>query len=160
MEKQALGYKSNKMLFLFLLLFIIDFALVIFILYEYFKDKELLILICDILFAVILIPFGYNVFKTILKPFVIIEYDDKGLYINYSKKDVLFIQFKDIFEVDKINLKAKYKEYKSGFIIIKTKEKKYKIGILQNVNEVYKFISKRISWRENITTYIKSEHLK
>ena len=71
---------------------------------------------------------------------VIIEYDKKGIYLNFRKNKTVYLLYKNISNVYVEEISDKAHTYKFGFLHIYTFEKKYKIGIMNNVKEVEEYI--------------------
>lgn len=152
MNKKQLGFKSYKWFMTgILLLMLILFLLSLFIFSLIMKEYKVLILI-----ILVLIPLGiyfiYDYHNMFSLPKVVIEYDESGVYLNYRKNKTIYLLFKDIESVEErkylIHRKFRSSYFTSyGFIIIQTKDKKYKIGCIRYVNVSKKFIYKRIEWK-------------
>ena len=74
--------------------------------------------------------------------------DENGVYLNFNRSKTVYILFKDIDNVFSNEISAMHgKIYKFGNLKIKTKDKAYKIGIMNDVDEVQKYIYSKIAWK-------------
>ena len=69
----------------------------------------------------------YILSKAFIRPKNIIQVDEKGLYLNFSKNRIVYILFRDIENVYGDRISALRAIYKFGTLHIQTKDKKYKI---------------------------------
>ena len=84
--KTPLGEKSVKFIVLESLVFFPSLIAVILCIIGYIKTAEIEFILLSILLMLILIFLGFILFATLVKPKIIIEYDNSGIYLNYSKK--------------------------------------------------------------------------
>lgn len=153
-KKSILATKAYKYIYLHLMGIglILIFLIPIISLYihckgDYIDDRE------DIMIIMMVILGGFILFSLIkiilflLKPKNIIEQDSYGIYLNYTKRKAVYILSKDIENVSRENIKSRYHTFDFGNIIIETKYKKYKIGVINNVNEIEKIIYSLIRYK-------------
>ena len=146
-NKKQLGEKSIKFIILesigiLISLIMITICIILYINYEAI-ESILLALLSFILFIIT----SYLTINTIIKPKYIIEYDESGVYLNYTKKKSIYILFKDIENITETIPFSKYIKYSFGSIRIITKNKKYKIGIIKDIKVVKKYLYSRIAYK-------------
>ena len=84
--KTPLGEKSVKFIVLESLVFFPSLIAVILCIIGYIKTAEIEFILLCIFVLIILIFLGNIMFCTLVKPKIVIEYDNSGIYLNYSKK--------------------------------------------------------------------------
>ena len=77
---------------------------------------------------------GYLAFSNIKNPNEMLYYDEDGIYLNYKNNE--FIAFKDMLYIKQKHARSKYHTYEFGHIEITTKTKKYKIGVIDDIDNV------------------------
>lgn len=77
---------------------------------------------------------GYLAFSNIKNPNEMLYFDEDGIYLNYKNNE--FIAFKDILYIKQKHARSKYHTYEYGHIEITTKTKKYKIGVIDDIDNV------------------------
>ena len=77
---------------------------------------------------------GYLAFSNIKNPYEMLYYDEEGIYLNYKKNE--FIAFKDILYVKQKHSHSRYHTHEYGHIEIMTKDTKYKIGVIDDIDNV------------------------
>lgn len=146
-KKQPLGEKSYKYIILQIigsLILLLSEVLCIFALIDTLVYSFIIFII--LIFILIIISIYLSI-KTIIKPKYIVEYDESGIYLNYTKNKTIYILIRDIEYIKKRNTKARYYIYSFGNLIIKTKTKKYKIGVIKNLKETRDYIYSRIAYK-------------
>lgn len=145
--KQNLGFKSYKFLCLyftssifFLLFFILSISSIV-------KEFDKLLLIALFISGGFFFAFFICCFIQLIRPKVIIEYDEVGIYLNYTRKKSIYIMFRDIESVMGVKAQSRGIQYKFGHLVIYTKNKKYRIGIICDVKDSEKYIHKRILYK-------------
>ena len=146
MDKKPLAEKSIKFIVSEAMGIIVCVSLAVLTFFAFFNTGEILGLICGILFSVIAIVAIFLVFSTALKPKVVIEQDNYGIYLNYIKKSI-YLRYRDIDSVFAWRAKGRNIRYSFGTLYIKTKDKKYHIGIVKDVEKVKKIIEQKIAWK-------------
>lgn len=146
-KKQPLGEKSYKYIILQLIGSLILLLSEILCIFAFIDSLEYSFIIFIILIFILLLISGYLSIQTIIKPKYIVEYDESGIYLNYTKNKTIYILIKDIEYIEKRNTKARYHSYSFGNLIIKTKTKKYKIGVIKNLKETRDYIYSRIAYK-------------
>ena len=115
--------------------------------FAFIDSLEYSFIIFIILIFILLLISGYLSIQTIIKPKYIVEYDEIGIYLNYTKNKTIYILIRDIEYIEKRNTKARYHSYSFGNLIIKTKTKKYKIGVIKNLKETRDYIYSCIAYK-------------
>ena len=87
-----------------------------------------------LIFGGVSIYFFYTVISTLKKPKVIIEYNDYGIYLNHLKG--LFIPYESIIKCKVRHARSKHHVHHYGDIIIETENETYKVGVIDEVDEV------------------------
>ena len=146
-KKQPLGEKSYKYIILQLIGSLILLLSEILCIFAFIDSLEYSFIIFIILIFILLLISGYLSIQTIIKPKYIVEYDESGIYLNYTKNKTIYILIRDIEYIEKRNTKARYHSYSFGNLIIKTKTKKYKIGVIKNLKETRDYIYSRIAYK-------------
>lgn len=77
---------------------------------------------------------GYLAFSNIKNPYEMLYYDENGIYLNYKNNE--FIAFKDILYIKQKHSRSRYHTYEYGHIEIKTKDSKFKIGVIDDIDNV------------------------
>ena len=144
-NKKQLGEKSIKFVILEFIVILISLMSVIICLVLYINYEVIESILLALLSFILFIITSYLAINTIIKPKYIIEYDDSGVYLNYTKKKSTYILFKDIENIIETIPFSKYLKYSFGSISIITKNKKYKIGIIKNIKVVKKYLYSRIA---------------
>lgn len=145
--KTPLAEKSIKFIVLELIGFIFCFSIMILLIIKYFQTSYIEFFIFGIIFIVLFMISGYLTINTLIKPRIVIEYDASGIYLHYSKKRTVYILIKDIENVKASISYARFIAYSFGILIVQTKTKKYKIGIIKDVQKVEKYIYSRIAYK-------------
>ena len=146
-EKIVLATRANKYIFLMMYGIQIFTAIIMLMVYLYIDTKEDVAIIFIILFGGFFIFFSYEIMNTLIKPKNVIEHDEYGIYLNYSKKKIIYILVKDIDDVLAEKVKSRYKTYSFGKLTIWTKNKKYKIGVINEVEKAESYIKSRIAYK-------------
>lgn len=146
-KKQPLGEKSYKYIILQLIGSLILLLSEILCIFAFIDSLEYSFIIFIILIFILLLISGYLSIQTIIKPKYIVEYDESGIYLNYTKNKTIYILIRDIEYIEKRNTKARYHSYSFGNLIFKTKTKKYKIGVIKNLKETRDYIYSRIAYK-------------
>jgi len=147
--KHKLAYKSNNLLFIFIICIISLIGLFIFSLIylcNHNNEEDLIIQITTLFISVI----GISVFLIVLIKFyrlpnVLIEYNDNGLYLNYPNNVTLFIDYYDVKEARRIKSINELIEYKSGSLEIITNDNHYKVDFIKDIKNVEKSINELIN---------------
>ena len=100
----------------------------------FLAPRELVIKLFSIIFIGCAIFCGYLAFSNINHPNTMLTYDDNGIYLNYKNNE--FIAFKDILYIKQRHAYSRYHTYEFGHIEIITKTKKYKIGVIDDIDNV------------------------
>lgn len=144
MEKKVLAKKAIKGQAVLGLLFMLFFlSLLIFILYKVnLKDVKLSLYVIFVCLCLSGLSFwgGYFTVHNIRLPKVMLTYDDNGIYITY--KNYEFIPFKDILNIYCNHITYRGKTFKHGYLDIITTNKKYKLGLIDNLKDVENIIKK------------------
>ena len=146
-EKIVLATRSNKYIFLMILGILLFAFMATLMVYLYIDTKEDAVIIFMILFSGFLFFFGYEMIITLIKPKNVIERDKYGIYLNYSKKKTIYILVRDINNVRGEEIQSRYKNFSFGKLTIWTKNKKYKIGVVNEVKRVASYIDSRIAYK-------------
>ena len=121
-KKQPLGEKSYRYIILQLIGSLILLLSEILCIFAFIDSLEYSFIIFIILIFILLLISGYLSIQTIIKPKYIVEYDESGIYLNYTKNKTIYILIRDIEYIEKRNTKARYHSYSFGNLIIKTKK--------------------------------------
>lgn len=100
----------------------------------FLAPKELVIKLFSLIFIGCAIFCGYLAFSNINLPDTMLTYDDNGIYLNYKNNE--FIAFKDMLYIKQRHARSRYHTYEFGHIEITTKTKKYKIGVIDDIDNV------------------------
>ena len=146
-DKKVIGVKSYKFIILISIGFIVGLILSIIFLYEYSVLFRGITLIFGILSIICTLYAGYILIKAFVKPKNIVEVDDKGVYLNYSKNRVIYILFRDIENVFGDSMSTSKVNYKFGTLHLQAKNKRFKIGVVKNILETEKYIYSKIAWK-------------
>lgn len=135
-SKKPLGIRSNAFCVSSIFgLVILSFAMVFMIMALITAEEDFPFMIIFILiFGGISIYFLYTVISTLKKPKVIIEYDDYGIYLNHLKG--LFIPYESIIKCKVRHARSKHHVHHYGDIIIETDNGTYKVGVIDELDEV------------------------
>lgn len=85
---------------------------------------------------------GYLAFTNIKNPYEMLYYDEEGIYLNYKNNE--FISFEDMLYVKQKHSRSRYHTYEYGHIEITTKDNKYKIGVIDDIDNVAYIIRSNI----------------
>lgn len=148
-NKKTLGTKSYKFIFLETVAFFISVILSLLFIYDYSQTTREISLIFGILSICCIVFVSYILTKALIRPKFIVEVDEKGVYLNFSKKRIVYILFRDIENVygDRISALTRGTIYKFGTLYVQTKNKKYKIGVINDIQEIEKYIYSKIAWK-------------
>lgn len=146
-EKIVLATRSNKYIFLMILGILLFAFMATLMVYLYIDTKEDAVIIFIILCSGFLFFFGYEMIITLIKPKNVVERDKYGIYLNYSKKKTIYILVRDINNVRGEEIQSRYKNFSFGKLTIWTKNKKYKIGVVNEVKRVASYIDSRIAYK-------------
>lgn len=146
-KRIPLAQKSNKFIFLESLGFFPSLIAVVLCIIGYIKTSEIEFILVNIILLFCLIFIGCTMIKTLKLPKIVIEYDNSGIYLNYSKKKTIYILIRDIERVTYNIPHARLVTYSFGTLIVETKTKKYRIGIIKDVEKVRKYIYSRIAYK-------------
>ena len=108
----------------------------------FLSPKELVIKLFSLIFIGCAIFCGYLAFSNIKNPNEMLYYDEDGIYLNYKNNE--FIAFKDMLYIKQRHARSRYHTYEFGHIEITTKTKKYKIGVLDDIDNVAYIIRSNI----------------
>ena len=135
-SKKPLGIRSNAFCVSGIFgLVILSFAMVFMIMASITAEETLpFMLLFILIFGGISIYFFYTVISTLKKPKVIIEYNDYGIYLNHLKG--LFIPYESIIKCKVRHARSKHHVHHYGDIIIETENETYKVGVIDEVDEV------------------------
>ena len=146
-EKIVLATRANKYIFLMMYGILMFTIIIMLMVYLYIDTKEDVAIIFIILFGGFFIFFSYEIINTLIKPKNVIERDEYGIYLNYSKKKTIYILVRDIEGVLAEKVNTRYKTYSFGKLTIWTKNKKYKIGVINEVEKAESYIKSRIAYK-------------
>ena len=146
-NKKVIGIKSYKFILLETIAFFVGLILSLLFLYDYFRTTRVICLIFGLLTFCCVIFVVYLLIKMFNRPRYIVEFDEKGLYLNFGKNRVVYILFRDIENVYGDRIPALRTVYKFGTLHIQTKDKKYIIGVVNNILEIEKYIYSKIAWK-------------
>lgn len=135
-EKKPLGIRSNAFCVSGIFgLVILSFAMVFMIMASITAEETFpFMLLFILIFGGVSIYFFYTVISTLKKPKVIIEYNDYGIYLNHLKG--LFIPYESIIKCKVRHARSKHHVHHYGDIIIETENETYKVGVIDEVDEV------------------------
>ena len=154
MNKEVIGIKSKKYINLSIVSVILMILLLMISLAVYIDSENIFLMF---VFILLLIPFIFiliSFIKSILNKKVLVEKDNYGIYLNYIKETV-YIKNKDIEIVYSYKVRYRYGWYPFGYLYIVTKDKKYKIGVIDEVEEVEKEIEKTFEYKFKIISNYK-----
>ena len=154
MNKEVIGIKSKKYINLSIISVILMILLLLLSLAVYLDSENIFLMF---VFILLLIPFIFifiSLIKSILNKKVLVEKDNYGIYLNYIKETV-YIKNKDIENVYSYKVRYKYGCYPFGHLYIVTKDKKYKIGVIDEVEEVVKELKKVYEYKFKIISNYK-----
>ena len=125
-DKKALGFKSYKFIILEAIAFILSVLMLLFFFQAYYtKSKtEFSVILLGIISFGLIIYVSYILLKAMIRPKVIIEYDRKGVYLNYRKNKTIYLLYKNISNVSAEEISAKHRTYKFGFLHFYTFDQK------------------------------------
>ena len=105
----------------------------------------------DLVIALFSLCFCVTVYSLVRAVFVrpknMVEVDDNGVYLHYSKRTTVYLSFKSIESVYAKRDSARGIKYSFGSLHLKTKDRRYKIGVLKNVSEVEEYIRSKITYK-------------
>lgn len=154
MNKEVIGIKSKKYINVSIVSVILMILLLMISLAVYIDSENIFLMF---VFILLLIPFIFifiSLIKSILNKKVLVEKDNYGIYLNYIKRTI-YIKNKDIEHVYSYKVRYKYGWYPFGYLYIVTKDKKYKIGVIDEVEEVEKEIEKTFEYKFKIISNYK-----
>ena len=154
MNKEVVGIKSKKYINVSIISVILMILLLLLSLAVYIDSENIFLMF---VFILLLIPFIFifiSLIKSILNKKVLVEKDNYGIYLNYIKETV-YIKNKDIEHIYGHNIIKKYGWYPFGHLYIVTKDKKYKIGVIDEVEEVEKELKKVYEYKFKIISNYK-----
>ena len=154
MNKEVIGIKSKKYINLSIVSVILMILLLMISLAVYIDSENIFLMF---VFILLLIPFIFiliSFIKSILNKKVLVEKDNYGIYLNYIKRTI-YIKNKDIENVYSYKVRYRYGWYPFGHLYIVTKDKKYKIGVIDEVEEVEKEIEKTFEYKFKIISNYK-----
>ncbi len=96
----------------------------------------------SLIFIVVSVFCGYLAFSNIKNPYEMVYYDEEGIYLNYKNNE--FIAFKDMLYVKQKHSRSRYHTYEYGHIEITTKDSKFKIGVIDDIDNVAYIIRSNI----------------
>ena len=146
-DKKVIGVKSYKFILLETIGFVVGLILTILFLYDYSRTSREICLLFGIVTLVSVIFVAYLLIKFLIKPKNTVEVDGKGVYLNFSKKKVIYILFRDIDNVYGDKISAWNANYEFGILYIFVKNKRYKIGVINDIKETEKYIYSKIVWK-------------
>lgn len=98
-----------------------------------FHQYVLFLVISIVLFPILIC----SVVKMKLRPQFVIEYDEAGIYLNYRIDQIVYIAYNDIEEVRTLRgWNRTFTRNSFGKIIVVTKDNRYSIGIIDEVEMV------------------------
>ena len=154
MNKEVIGIKSKKYINLSIVSVILMILLLMISLAVYIDSENIFLMF---VFILLLIPFIFiliSFIKSILNKKVLVEKDNYGIYLNYIKRTI-YIKNKDIENVYSYKVRYRYGWYPFGHLYIVTKDKKYKIGVIDEVEEVVKELKKVYEYKFKIISNYK-----
>jgi len=140
-KRKVLAYKENGWIIVCPISFIIFFGIMTFAL----SNEKLYIQLIGFIIGILGIIITIIMFiKYIETPNIVIECDDSGVYLHYSKKEITYLLFRDIKKVS-IEERKEYKYYKV-VLIIKTKNDKYEVDTIKpkDVKKVKEYLEPKI----------------
>ncbi len=148
-NKKTIGTKSYKFILLETVAFVISVILSLLFLYDYIEKTREICLIFGILSLCCIVFLVYILTKAFIRPKYIVQVDEKGIYLNFSKNRIVYILFRDIENVygDRISELTGGVIYKFGTLYVQTKNIKYKIGVINDIQEIEKYIYSKIAWK-------------
>ena len=146
---KTIGTKSHKYILLEIVAFVISIIFLLLFLYDYSQTTREICLVFGILSFCFVIITSYLLVKVFIRPKNIVQVDEKGIYLNYSYNRKIYILFRNIENVygDRISTMTRGAIYKFGTLYIQTKDKKYKIGVMNDIQEIEKYIYSKIAWK-------------
>lgn len=148
-NKKTIGTKSYKFILLEIVAFVIGLILSLLFMYDYLQTTRVICLIFGILSLCFVVFVVYILTKALIRPKNIVQFDEKGIYLNFSRNRMVYILFRDIENVygDRISALTRGVIYKFGTLHVQTKNKKYKIGVINDIQEIEKYIYSKIAWK-------------
>ena len=140
-KRTVLAYTENGWIIVCPISFIIFFGIMTFSLSDEKLYIQLIGFIVGILGVLITIIMFIKYLKT---PNIIVECDDSGVYLHYSKKDITYLLYKDIKKVS-IEERKGYKYFKV-VLIIEMKNDKYEIDTIKpkDIKKVKEYLEPKI----------------
>lgn len=154
MEKEVIGIKSKKYINVSIISFICMLLLLLLSLGIFIDTENNFLLFVFILFLIPFIFIFISLIKSILNKKVLVEKDNYGIYLNYIN-ETIYIKNKDIEHVYSHKIWKRYGWYPFGHLYIKTKGKKYKIGVIDEVEEVVEEIKKVYEYKFKVISNYK-----
>ena len=90
-NKKIIGTKSYKFILLEIVAFVIGSILSLLFIYDYSQTRREICLMFSILSLCCVVFIVYILSKAFIRPKNIIQVDEKGLYLNFSKNRVVYI---------------------------------------------------------------------
>ena len=100
--------------------------------------EEPLFILFLLMFIGISFYFFYNVVKTLKLPKIVMEYNKDGIFLNHLKG--LFIPYESIIKCKVRHAKSKHHVHHYGNIIIETENETYKVGVIDEIDDVLQTI--------------------
>ena len=145
-DKKVLGVKSYKFILLEFVGFVAGTILSILLIYEYMCNSQMFCFLLGIIAVIFTLVTCYLMIRTTIRPQNMVEYDDKGVYLNFRCNKTVYILFKDIDHVYALKVGGgRGMIYKFGTLGICTKTNRYKIGVMDRVEEAKNLIYSQIA---------------
>ena len=146
-NKKTIGTKSYKFILLEIVALIIGLILLILFMYDYSQTRREICLIFGTLSLCFVVFLVFTLTKCFIRPKNIVQVDEKGIYLNFSRNRIVYILFRDVENVYGDRILARRVIYKFGTLYVQTKNKKYKIGVINDIQEIEKYIYSKIAWK-------------
>lgn len=156
-NKNVLAKKSNKRIIqmwvcFFLGLLLLPLVIMVMLFFKDDSDKtefyKWALLLAFLIVLLILIL--YEIRKLAVRPQIVIEYDENGIYLNYSINKIIYIAYGDIEDVRAHRRWGRhFVRYSFGSITIITKNSEYSIGVIEEVENVKSFILGKVNNESN-----------
>ncbi len=145
-KKKVLAERSVKYIFILGFFSSLFVMLAVFSIIQFADEGDYLTLILTILSVVLSASWISLILITLLRPRVMIEHDNYGIYLNYATKTV-YLRYKDITQALAENERGRGIEYNFGHLTVWAGGERYKIGAIKDVKSVAEFINKKIAWK-------------
>lgn len=147
-EKKVLGVKSYKFILLEFVGFVAGTILSILLIYAYLRHSKTYCLLLSIISFVCALAACYFIIRTLIRPKNMVEYDDKGVYIHFGYNKTVFVLFSEITNVFSIPVSGGHGMiYRFGTLYIHTKTNQYKIGTMNDVEDVEQFVRSHMTYK-------------